>query len=313
MKPSIITITLNPAIDKSSTIAALVPEKKLRCSLPVFQPGGGGVNVARAIHQLGGKALAVYLAGGYSGIFYKLLLEKEGIPQLVIPIGGHTRENFIVTDLAQNKQYRFGMPGPRITEQEWKDLLQQLQQLEAPDYIVVSGSMPDGTPTDILVQIARIARQKKARLVVDSAGPALKEVTGEGAFLLKPNLGELSQLAGLQWIAANEVEAIARQLLADGLCEVFLISMGAAGAMLVTMTEAVQITPPSVQRQSTVGAGDSLVAGMVWGLKKKYTLEDAARFGVACGTAATLRPGTLLCTLKDAERLYKETKVMALT
>ncbi|MFT3677339.1 MAG: 1-phosphofructokinase family hexose kinase [Chitinophagaceae bacterium] len=313
MKPSIITITLNPAIDKSSTIAALVPEKKLRCSQPVFQPGGGGVNVARAIHQLGGKALAIYLAGGYSGIFFKELLEKEGIPQLVIPIGGHTRENFIVTDLAQNRQYRFGMPGPRITEQEWKALLQQLQQLEAPDYIVVSGSMPAGAPTDMLVQIARIARQKKARLVIDSAGQALKEVAGEGAFLLKPNLGELSQLAGLQWIAANEVEAIARRLLTDGLCEVLLISMGATGAMLVTMTETVQITPPQVERISTVGAGDSLVAGMVWGLQNNYSLKEAARFGVACGTAATLRPGTLLCTSKDAERLYKETKATVIT
>lgn len=313
MKSSIITITLNPAIDKSSTIAALVPERKLRCSQPVFQPGGGGVNVARAIHQLGDEALAVYLAGGYSGIFFKELLEKEGIPQLVIPIGGHTRENFIVTDLAQNKQYRFGMPGPHITEQEWKNLLQQLQQLEAPDYMIVSGSMPDGAPEDILVRIARIARQKKARLVVDSAGPVLKKVAGEGVFLLKPNLGELSQLAGLQWIAVNEVEPIARQLLADGLCEMLLISMGAAGAMLVTMTEAIQITPPQVERISTVGAGDSLVAGMVWGLQKKYTPGDAARFGVACGTAATLRPGTLLCTLKDAETLYKETKAMAVT
>ena len=104
MKPSIITITLNPAIDKSSTIAALVPEKKLRCSQPVFQPGGGGVNVARAIHQLGGDALAVYLAGGYSGIFFKELLEKENISQVAVSISGHTRENFIVTDLAQNKQ-----------------------------------------------------------------------------------------------------------------------------------------------------------------------------------------------------------------
>jgi 6-phosphofructokinase 2 len=313
MKPSVITITLNPAIDKSSTIAALLPEKKLRCSQPVFQPGGGGVNVARAIHQLGGDALAVYFAGGYSGIFFKELLEKEKISQLVISISGHTRENFIVTDLAQNKQYRFGMPGPHITEKEWKDLLQQLQQLDAPDYMVISGSMPDGAPEDILVRIAHIARQKKARLVVDSGGPALKQLRGEGAFLLKPNLGELSQLAGLQWIANNEVETIARQLLTDGLCEVLLISMGAAGAMLVTLTETIQITPPEVERISTVGAGDSLVAGVVWGLTQKYTLQEAARFGVACGTAATLRPGTLLCTLKDAERLYKETKVMAVT
>lgn len=308
MKTAIITITLNPAIDKSSTIAALLPDKKMRCSQPVFQPGGGGVNVARAIHQLGGKALAIYLAGGYSGNFFEQLLEKEGVPQLVVPIGGHTRENFIVTDLAQDKQYRFGMPGPRITEPECATLLQELQLLEAPGYIVVSGSMPDGAPADMLVRIARIARQKKARLVIDSTGPALKEVAGEGAFLLKPNLGELSQLAGLQWIASNEVETIARKLLADGLCEVLLISMGAAGAMLVTMTETVQIIPPPVERKSTVGAGDSLVAGMVWGMEKGYTLKEAARFGVACGTAATLRPGTLLCTLKDAERLYNQMK-----
>jgi len=300
----IITVTINPVIDKSTQVAGIAPEKKLRCEQPHFEPGGGGINVARAIKKLGGDALAIYPAGGYTGNFLNDLLQKEGITTKTIPTQNHTRENLIVLDTNTNQQYRFGMPGSTIAEEEWKACLQSIEEEAEVDFIVASGSLAPGVPTDIYAQIATIAKNKGARLVVDTSGDALKAAADEGIFLLKPNLAELSSLAGRQEINAELVDDVAREIIGRGSCEVVVVSLGAAGAMLVTATEIIQATPPPVKKRSTVGAGDSMVAGIVWSLSKGWELKDALRYGVATGTAATMNPGTELCRLKDVECLY---------
>mgnify|MGYP003593716417 CR=1 FL=1 len=302
----IITVTLNPAIDKSTTVPVLVPEKKLKCTQPVFEPGGGGINVARAIKKLGGNATALYLAGGYTGTFFTQLLEKEQIDTRVIEIAKHTRENLIVFDSSSNLQYRFGMPGPVVEEKEWKKLLSILEQMDGISYLVASGSVPAGVPVDIFARIASIAKKKKIRCIVDTSGEALQLAASEAVYLLKPNLGELASLVGAEEIEIGMVNDVAGKLVANGKCEVVVVSMGAAGAMLVTKDEAHRITAPVVKRISTVGAGDSMVAGIVMGLMKNMSMSDAARYGVACGTAATINPGTELCRLEDVERLFPQ-------
>lgn len=302
----IITVTLNPAIDKSTTVPVLVSEKKLKCTQPVFEPGGGGINVARAIKKLGGNATALYLAGGYTGTFFTQLLEKEQIYTQVIEIAKHTRENLIVFDSSSNLQYRFGMPGPVVEEKEWKKLLSILEQMDGISYLVASGSVPAGVPVDIFARIASIAKKKKIRCIVDTSGEALQLAASEAVYLLKPNLGELASLVGAEEIEIGMVNDVAGKLVANGKCEVVVVSMGAAGAMLVTKDEAHRITAPVVKRISTVGAGDSMVAGIVMGLMKNMSMSDAARYGVACGTAATINPGTELCRLEDVERLFPQ-------
>ena len=161
----IVTITFNPCIDKSTTIENLAPEKKLRCTLPKFEPGGGGLNVARAIKKLGGDALAIFPAGGYSGKFLQKLVQQEEIDHKVVEIRNHTRENLIVLDNSSGQQYRFGMPGPEIYQNEWKECLQLLEDEKDVSYIVASGSLAKGIPLNIYAQIATIAKQKNARLV----------------------------------------------------------------------------------------------------------------------------------------------------
>ena len=303
--PSIITITLNPAIDKSTSVTELAADKKMRCSQPLFEPGGGGVNIARAIKKLGGNANAVYLAGGYTGKFFKQLLDKEDINSFAIEIAGHTRENLVVLDKKNNCQYRFGMPGPEIADQEWKQLLKILDESEDVSFMVASGSIPTGVPDDIFARISTIAKKKNAKFIVDTSGQSLKHALQEGVFLVKPNLGELSSLVGKEWIDFSEVEATARQIINENKCEVVVVSMGAEGALLVTANETARVTPPAAERKSTVGAGDSMVAGMVLSLSKGWSLVQAVQFGVASGTAATMNPGTELCKKEDAEKLYK--------
>jgi 6-phosphofructokinase 2 len=301
---SILTITFSPCIDKSTSVAALIPEKKLKCMAPKLEPGGGGINVARAIKKLGGAAVAIFPSGGYTGKFFNHLLEKENIPAVIIETANETRENFIVLDESSNNQYRFGMPGTMLSETEWQQCLKAVEAITDAAFIIASGSLPPGVPLDIYTQLAKIAKNKKAKFIVDASGKALQQAIDEGVYLIKPNIGELAALAGKDKLQADEVKIIAQQIIAGKSCEVIVVSMGAAGAMLVTKDIAATITPPAVKRKSTVGAGDSMVAGIVFYLSQGKNIFEAARYGVACGTAATMNSGTELCKKEDADFLY---------
>jgi len=307
--PVIITITFSPCIDKSTSVSSLIPEKKLICSSPKLEPGGGGINVARAIKKLGGNAIAIYPAGGYTGAFFNALMHKEDIDSVIISTKNETRENIIVLDESSNDQYRFGMPGNELSEPEWTQCLDAVKEINDVEFIIASGSLPPGVPLNIFGRLARIAKSKNARFIVDTSGEALKEALEEGVYLLKPNLGELSRLANTTTIEINEVENIAKEFISKGKCEVMAVSMGAAGAMLVTKDKAKVFRPPAVIRRSTIGAGDSMVAGIVHYLSSGKTLEEAIQYGVACGTAATLNPGTALCSKEDVEKLYPAIEV----
>jgi 6-phosphofructokinase 2 len=302
--PAITTITFSPCIDKSTSVPALIPEKKLKCAIPRLEPGGGGVNIARAIKKLGGEATAIFPSGGYTGKYFNHLLEQENIDVVIIETANETRENIIVLDEATNNQYRFGMPGTTLTEKEWKKCLQAVEDIPDAGFIIASGSLPPGVPDDIYAALAKIAKTKQARFIVDTSGLALKQAAEEGVYMLKPNLGELSSLSGKAEIQTSEVKSIAQAIIAKGSCEVMVVSMGAAGAMLVTAELAETFIPPAVARKSTVGAGDSMVAGIVYYLAQGKSLLQAVQYGVACGTAATLNAGTELCRKADADRLF---------
>jgi len=301
----IITLTFSPCIDKSASVPALIPEKKMRCSLAKLDPGGGGINVARAIIKLGGKAKAVYPAGGYTGNTFNQLLEEENVPTTVIRTKHESRENVIILDKEQNKQFRFGFPGTELFENEWKECLAAIENEENASYIVASGSLPPGVPDDVYARLSKIAKKKNAKLVVDTSGEALKHAVKEGVFMLKPNLGELSTLAGKNHIEDNEIENIARELINKGACELMIVSMADKGAMLVTKSESFTVIPPKVEVKSTVGAGDSMVAGIVFALWKGMSNQEALQYGVASGTAATLQPGTELCSKENTDKLYR--------
>lgn len=303
--PTIITITFNSCIDKSSSVDALLPDKKMRCTAFKNEAGGGGINVAKAVKKLGGNALAIFLAGGYTGILLENLLKAENIETLVIDTGVDTRENIMVVDRATNLQYRFITPGNPVKETHWKQCLDRLEKLSGVEFIVVSGSMQQGFPQDIFERISTIAKQKNAKLIVDIPAETLKAYTIRDAYILKPNLDELSMLSGKEELHGDEIITAARNVISKSICEVVIVSMGAAGALLVTKDVAEQFMAPPVKRKSTVGAGDSMLAGIVMHLSDNKNIIEAVRFGVACGTAATLNEGTQLCNKADAEKLYQ--------
>lgn len=307
---TIVTLTFNPSVDKNTTVSGVVPEKKLRCAKAEFGPGGGGINVSRALKNIGATSLSIFPSGGYSGKFLAQLMETENFDFRTVETATPTRENFIVLDVASNLQYRFGMPGNKIEEKEWKALLAEVENADA-DFLVASGSLLPGMPTDIVAEVAAIAKRKGAKLVIDTSGEALAKALDIGVYLLKPNLGELSSLVGLEEVDPERVDQMAREIIDRGGCEIIVVSMGEQGARLITKNESYQVVPPDVEEVSTLGAGDSMVAGMVLALSQNKPLKEVLQYGVACGTAATMTHGSELCRKEDVERLVAEMKANA--
>lgn len=303
---TIVTMTLNPAIDKSSSVAHVVAEQKLYCKPPRFEPGGGGVNVSRAIKKLGGESILLYPAGGLTGKRLQDLLDEEGLNHRPFPIVGMNRESLVILEESTGRQYRFGMPGPKLRKKEWEQFLQELSVMEPPpDYVVASGSLPPGMPPDFYARVARIGKEKGTKTIVDVSGKALKEALEEGVYLIKPNIREFRELVGEEIKQESQIKVEAQKIVEKGWCEMLVISLGAAGALAVSKGFAERILPPTVPIVSKVGAGDSMVAGIVLSLARGKTLRESVLFGVAAGTAAVMTPGTELCRREDAERLYE--------
>jgi 6-phosphofructokinase 2 len=304
MPKKIITLTINPAVDKSTQFAGIVAEQKIRCQKPQFDAGGGGINVSKAIKRLGGESLAIFTSGGHTGLLLEDLIQSESIEYLAIKIKSWTRENFIAVDTTTNAQYRFGMPGDEILKEEIENIFELIKTQKA-DFVVASGSIPKGADEGFYSEIAKIAKQNDSKFVLDSSGDALKMAVDSGVYLLKPNIGELAKLVGVENLEMNDVDDAALELIHKKGCEIVAVSMGPQGALLVTKDICRLIPAPTVQKKSTVGAGDSMVGGMVWALANYKNPIEAVQLGVACGSAATMNEGTQLFKKTDVDRLLQ--------
>jgi 6-phosphofructokinase 2 len=302
---AIVTLTMNPALDIATATEQIVPAHKLRCVPPRYDAGGGGINVARAVHALGGEALAIFPAGGAAGEMICHLLEEEGVSHRVIPIAGFTRESLAVEERGSGKQYRFILPGPVIGPADQERCLDALSAAaSAADLIVASGSLPLGVAPDFYARVGELARRHSKRFALDTSGAALQGA-GKGIFMLKPSLRELEELTGRCVAGERDEEAAAHEVIAEGRAEIVVVSLGARGALVASREWSGRVPSITVEAKSTVGAGDSMLAGIVLGLSRGLALGEAVRFGIAAGTAALLGSGTQLCRRDDAERLYR--------
>lgn len=303
---SVVTITMNPVIDASTSAKIVVPSKKTRCKPPVYEPGGGGINVSRALKKLECKSTAIFFSGGRNGKILEQLIRKDNIEYVVLPTEESTRENIMVMDNQSGEQYRFVMPGPHIKEKEWQSVLDMLEDLSPrPDYIVASGSLPPGVPDDFYARVARWANKHDVRMVLDTSGPGLKPALEEGVYLAKPNLRELGEMLNNEKLTGMQLDEAAREILSKGYCRVLVVSLGAKGALLAQGDMLEYVVPPVMPVVSAVGAGDSMVAGILYGCLKGYWPEKAIRYGVAAGTAATMTPGSELCRKSDTDEIFK--------
>ena len=303
--PRIVTLTLNPAIDLACKAHTVVPGQKIRTTAEQFDAGGGGINIARVLHTLGTDALAILMAGGTTGQFLRELLDEKGIEYLVIPILGRTRISLAVHESSTGREFHFVPAGPLVAEAELHALVEALEKIES-QWLVASGSLPEGVPEDFYGRLARLAAQRGMHFVLDTTGAALKHALGKGVTLVKPSLGELESLLGRTIGDRSEQEAAALALVRGGAAQYVVLSLGAEGAILARDKGVLRLPAPNVVVRSSVGAGDSFTAGMILGLSRGDAPEDAFAHGIAAGAAAVMNYGTAHLLPADVEALYRQ-------
>lgn len=250
----ILTLTMNPAIDVSTSTPRVVPGGKLRCAPERRDAGGGGINVARVAARLGAMATAIYPAGGLTGEWLNALVDNEGVGSVAVPIAGETRQNFAVRDETSGEDYRFVLPGPRLDEADWRRCLTALGELgPKADFICASGSLPPGAPAGFYAEVAKAAAGWGVRLALDAPGPALKAALGQPVFLIKPNLAEMRELTGAALGDDPARVEACRNLIAGGAAQVVALSLGPDGALLVTAERALRAPALAIVCASTVG------------------------------------------------------------
>ena len=307
----ILTLTLNPALDVLTSIDQVSDTHKMRCGPTLKHPGGGGVNVARVLHRLGASCVAAYLAGGVTGERHHKLMSAEKVRCHVMPIAEETRESFSVHETFSGNDFRFVLPGPRVTTAELEDCFEYVAQHLPKQFLVISGGLPPGVPDDFYARLAALAQQHDVRVVLDTNGPALAEALKVGVYLFKPSLRELRDLTGQALPDTDSQLAAAQQLIDHGQAHIVAVSLGEQGAMVVSATERWRARSIAVAVQTTIGAGDSFVGGMVWALACGDSLVKAFQYGMASGAAALLAPGTSLSQAADVHHLLPQVVVEA--
>ena len=302
----IATLTLNPTIDVAYEVDRVFHTHKMRTLAEIYAPGGGGINVARVAVRLGDDARCIYLSGGATGPAFDGLIAEHGLPGIRIPIAEPTRIAGAVLERETGKEYRFTPLGPRVSEAELQSCINAIAATGC-DWFVASGSLSPGIPDDFYAQVARQMHARGIPFVLDTSGAALREgLAGGHVRLVKPSLGELSQLCGRELATHDDISAAAGRIVADGQAELVAVTMGHDGAILATRAGTRFLPTPRVEAASAVGAGDSFLAAMVHALAQGQSEDHALRLGVAAGAAAVLRPGTGLAWPEDIQRLIAQ-------
>lgn len=305
----ILTLTMNPALDVLTTIDKVSDTHKMRCGAVLKHPGGGGVNVARVLHRLGANCVALYLAGGVTGERHHKLMNAEKVRCHVIPIAEETRESFSVHETLSGNDFRFVLPGPNVSAAEYEALFDYVAQHLPKQFLVISGGLAPGVPDNFYARLAALAKSKGVRVVLDASGHTLAEALKVGVYLFKPSLRELRDLTGQALLDIDAQVAAAQQIIHSGQAEIVAVSLGEAGAMVVSADQVWQARAIKVDVQTTIGAGDSFVGGMVWSLARGGSLVNAFQYAMASGAAALLAPGTSLSQANDTH--YLVTNVIA--
>jgi len=305
----IATITLNPSRDEYIMVNGLIAGEANRWVKLHHYAGGKGIDVSRAIHEMGGITMAYGFIGGHIGREVEIMLDEEGVPFSFTPLKQETRTNFIITDTKTYQQTRIIAPGPHISKKELERFTNKLRQLKpSPDLLVASGSVPPGVPPNIYYDTITEAKKRRLRTILDAAGQWLKEGLKAKPYLIKPNVHETETLLERKLLTEEAIIEAALDLRKMGV-EIVVISRGKDGIIAAIKGSLFKAVPPSVRVRSPVGAGDCTVAGLALKLAYGEPLMEACRLAVAMGTAAVLTPGTELCRSADVERLLPEIKV----
>ena len=305
----ILTLTLNPALDMATEVPEIIAGQKLRCSEPLLDPGGGGLNVSRAIRALGGDSLALVAIGGLTGDRLAGLIRAAGVTFLSILGPGETRLSLTVTEEATGNQFRFMLPGPVWGEAERARVFTLLRATSRPGGIsVISGSQPPGVPVDFPAQLAE--SMPGSRVVLDTSGKPLSEAVRNpipGLEVLRMDTEEAESLTGHALESRADTADFAQELVRKGVAKHVVVARGSDGNVLATAERRLFSPAPKVRVKSTVGAGDSFVAALVLAMARGQDAAEALAMGAAAAAAAVMTDATQLCRPEDVMRLRPDT------
>jgi 1-phosphofructokinase family hexose kinase len=288
----IYTVTLNPALDKEYKVPQIVFDDIMRMDSMRIDFGGKGFNVSRMLKSLGAENVALGFVGGHTGDVITAGLESLGIAVDLSHIQGETRTNISIVDQAEHHYVKLNESGPAVSAAEVDALLRKIDSLvKADDFWVLAGSLPTGVPDDIYARIIHKINQAGAYAVLDTSGLPLQIGVAQKPFLIKPNVHELSALMDVAVQETRALPALAAELHAQGI-PIVLVSLGDQGAFLSDAQGCWAGQTPRIAAQNPIGAGDAMVAGMVWRLAEGDAPQAALPWAMACGTAAASLPGT---------------------
>jgi len=299
----IVTLTLNPTLDVAYEVDRVFHTHKMRTRAEHYNPGGGGINVARVLKRLGADVRCVYLAGGATGPALDGLVEQHDLDFTRIPITGPTRIATAILERESGKEYRFTPAGPTLAHSEWRACLEAVATTRC-RYLIASGSLPPGAPDDFYARLTAAVAGNGTKVVLDSSGNGLKAgLAAGGVHLVKPSCGELRTLVGRDLEDDASIARAAMEIVSSGQAEMVAVTIGHLGALLARTDGVVRLPALTVEAKSAVGAGDSFLAAMVFGLLRGEDPVEALRLGIAAGAAAVLNPGTNLAHPEDIRRL----------
>lgn len=310
MEYLILTLTINPAIDRNVTADRLIFEDRAYIMSTNETAGGRGINASHVIHSFGGKTLAILTSGGKCGALLEQLVHAYGFPVEVVPIHNEIRTNLTITD-KQGLTVKLNEAGPAMDKRELERLEKTtLKQLEHASWLMLCGSIPPGVPPDIYARLIEAARKKKVQTILDTDGKALQVGIEAKPTVVHANQAEAERLLDTALLTRAGFLDAARKLRAMGAGAVIL-SLGSRGAVGANGKSMVEALPPRVDAVCPIGAGDALAAAFTWAMDRGATFEDAVRWGVAAGTASAKLPGVSFASLQATEELYKLVEVRA--
>ena len=307
----IYTLTLNPALDRELTVPAFAFDQVLRASSVRVDYGGKGFNVSRALAALGAESIALGFVGGATGESLTVGLADLGIRTDFVQVAGETRTNVSIVTEDRAHYLKVNDPGPMITHAEQTALLRKTRALAQPgDWWVLAGSLPPGVPATFYAEVIRLVQSAGAHAVLDTSGEPLRVGCTARPFLVKPNATEVSELAGTRVTSLDEARSAIGKIHTLGVHNV-VISLGRVGALYSDGQNIWQAEPPEVDECNPIGAGDAVVAGLVWALSRDYGGSEALRWGVACGAAAASLDGTAMGPRSLVETLAWQVRIVS--
>lgn len=308
----IFTVTPNPVLDRTLTVDAIEFDEMVRARATRLDWGGKGFNVSRALLTMDTASRALGFVGGATGRMLEEGLHDLGVQTDFVHIAGETRTNVVVTEAATGRYIKVNEAGPTITAADRRAFLEKTESLLQPgDWWVLAGSLPPGLEAGFYGELIALIQSAGAYAVLDTSGDALRHGSRAAPYMVKPNALEAGDYAHMRVHSPHDARRAAAFFTREGI-KVVAISLGAGGLVVATPTAGVWVKPPAVTIRNPVGAGDALVAGLVWALSHHRDLADCARWAVACGTAAAMREGVTNGTLEEIAAVHDRVEVEAI-